>query len=59
MKLFGRAIVDPDQEFLPKYTDELYDGKFLVSLGLENTRKWIPRIGNLKKFYILELKERT
>lgn len=58
MRLFGRAIFAPDQGFFPKYTDGLYDGKFLVSAGLENTRKWIPRIGNPKKFYVVELKER-
>ena len=57
MRLFGKAIFAPNQGFFPKYTDGLYDGKFLVSPGLENTRKWIPRIGNPKKFYILKLKE--
>lgn len=56
MRLFGKAIYAPNQGFFPKYTDGLYDGKFLVSAGLENTRKWIPRIGNPKKFYILDLK---
>ena len=59
MRLFGRAIFAPDQGFFPKYTNSLYDGKFLVSVGLENTRKWIPRIGNPKKFYVVELKERV
>lgn len=38
MRLFGRAIFVPDQGFFPKYTDGLYDGKFLVSVRLENTR---------------------
>lgn len=59
MRLFGRAIFALDQGFFPKYTDGLYDGKFLVSAGLENTRKWIPRIGNPKKFYLLEERKRV
>lgn len=59
MKLFGKAIYAPNQGFFPKYTDGLYDGKFLVSAGLENTRKWIPRIGNPKKFYLLEVRKRA
>lgn len=57
IRLFNHGIFAPDQGFLPKYTDGLYDNRFLVSAGLENTRKWIPRLGNPYKVYIVELRE--
>ena len=46
-RIAGRGFYAPGQGFFPKYTRGLYDdGRFLVSAGLTNTQKLIPRIGN-------------
>ena len=46
-RIAGHGIYAPGQGLFPKYTHGLYDnGRFLVSAGLTNTQRLIPRIGN-------------
>ena len=49
IRLFGRSIFAPAQGFLPKYTGGVHKGPFgrlVISRGLANTVRLIPRIGN-------------
>lgn len=54
-RLFGRAVYAPGQGILPRYTSGFYEGRLLVSRGLCHTRRFIPRIGNLRELVILDL----
>lgn len=46
IRLFGRGLYAPGQGILPKYTSGIHDGRFIVSRGLANTAKPIPRLFN-------------
>lgn len=52
--LFGHAILSPGQGFFPKYTHGKY-GKMIVSSGLANSVKPIPRINNPTEIVLLHL----
>ncbi len=54
-QFFGRGIFAPGQGLFPRYTAGLYDGRLLVSRGLCQTRRYIPRIGNPRELLILDL----
>lgn len=51
----GQGIYAPGQGLLPRYTAGLYDGRLLVSRGLCNTHRWIPRFGNPRELVIVDL----
>ena len=53
IRIFGIPLYASVQGFFPKYIDGLYDNRLLVSNGVANTHKIIPRIGN--KPSIIEL----
>ncbi len=49
IRLFGRSIFAPAQGFWPKYTGGVHQGPYgrlVISRGLANTARLIPRIGN-------------
>ena len=49
IRLFGRSIFAPAQGFLPRYTGGVHKGphgRLVISRGLANTVRLIPRIGN-------------
>lgn len=46
VRLFGRGLFAPGQGLLPKYTSGIHDGRFVISRGLTNTAKPIPRLFN-------------
>ena len=45
-RFFGRGVFAPGQGILPKYTSGAHDGRFVISRGLCNTAKPIPRLFN-------------
>ena len=45
IRLFGRGLFAPDQGILPKLTKGVYK-KMIISAGLSNTAKPIPRLFN-------------
>ena len=52
----GRGFYAPGQGLLTKHTHGLYDhGRFLVSAGLTNTQKLIPRLGNPTELVLIRL----
>ena len=56
IRLFGRGLFAPGQGFFPKLTKGFcFDNRLLVSTGLANTARFIPRIGNPTELVILEI----
>ncbi len=45
-RIFGRAVYAPHQGFFPKYTSGLHDNKLLISRGVVNNLRFIPRLFN-------------
>ena len=57
MRLFGKALFSPGQGILPKYTRGVYDGKLVVSAGLANTVRWLPRLGNPTELVFIDIEK--
>lgn len=55
--LFGRGLFAPGQGVLPKYTFGVHDGRFVISRGLCNTAKPIPRLFNPKEIVIIDIEK--
>ena len=55
IRLFGRGLYSPGQGWFPKYTGGVYDGKLVVSRGLANTAKPIPRLFNPTEIVYVKL----
>jgi len=45
IRFFGRGLFAPGQSFFPKYTQGVWDNRFIISRGLANTA-FFPRINN-------------
>lgn len=58
-RFFGRGIFSPGQGLFPRYTAGLYHGRLLVSRGLCQTNRFIPRIFNPRELVIATLAPRT
>ena len=55
--LFGRGLFAPGQGVLPKYTAGTHDGRFVISRGLCNTAKPIPRLFNPREIVIIDIEK--
>lgn len=56
IRLFGRGLFAPGQGILPKYTKGLHDGRFIISAGLANTARLIPRFNNPTELVYVDIK---
>ena len=54
-RLFGRGVFAPGQGLFPRYTSGLYENRLLLSRGMVNATKGIPRINNRPELLILHL----
>lgn len=45
-RIFGRGVYAPDQHLFPKYTSGVHEGRLVISRGVVNTVKPIPRFFN-------------
>lgn len=54
-RIFGRGIFAPGQGLFPRYTSGLYDGRLIVSRGLCQTHRYIPRLFNSRELVLLTL----
>lgn len=54
-RLFGRGAFAPGQGLLPRYTSGMYENRLLVSRGMVNATKGVPRINNRPELLILHL----
>ena len=51
----NRGLYAPGQGLFPKYTSGYIDNKFIISRGLANTAKVIPRVNNNPEIVILNM----
>ncbi|HPE95528.1 MAG TPA: metallophosphoesterase, partial [Bacillota bacterium] len=58
IRLFGRGLFAPGQGVFPKYTSGVYDNRLVVSRGLSNTAKLIPRLWNSPELVYITLQGR-
>ena len=54
-RIFGRGVFAPGQGLFPRYTAGLYHGRLLVSRGLCQTNRFIPRICNPRELMMVTL----
>ena len=54
IRLFNKGIFAPGQGFFPKYSKGQY-GNMIVSAGLTNTARFIPRINNPCELVIIDI----
>ena len=54
-RFFGRGVFAPGQGLFPRYTSGLYEHRLLVSRGMVNAAKGIPRINNRPELLIVRL----
>ncbi|WP_270816067.1 metallophosphoesterase [Hungatella effluvii] len=55
IRLFGHGLYAHGQGFFPKYTSGIYNEKMIVSRGLANTSKRVPRKNNPTELVYVEL----
>ncbi len=46
IRLGSQGLFAPNQGFFPKWTAGVYEKRLVISRGLANTARWIPRLGN-------------
>ena len=54
-RFFGQGVFAPGQGVFPKYTAGVHDGRFVISCGLCNTAKPIPRLFNPTELVIIDV----
>ena len=60
IRIRKRGLFAPDQGLFPRYVSGLYDDRMLVSRGIANVAKHIPRINNAREvIYIYLLPENS
>lgn len=59
IRIFGRGLFAPGQGILPKYTHGLHDGRLIVSAGLANTVRFLPRWGNPTELVYIAINPQT
>ena len=57
IRIFDRGVFYPDGGFFPDYTKGVFDNRLVVSAGLSNTARIIPRINNPTELVIIEIGE--
>ncbi len=55
IRLAGRGLYAPGQGILPKYTAGGYENRLVVSPGVTNTVRLIPRLGNPRQLVVIRL----
>ena len=55
IRFFGRGLLAPGQGFFPKYTSGVHENRLVISRGLANTGKIIPRLFNETELVVIKL----
>ena len=55
-RFFDRGVFAPGQGIFPKYTSGMYDNRLIVSRGLGDSHRGIPRINNSFEFIVLQIR---
>lgn len=58
IRIFNRGVFYPDGGFFPDYTRGVYENRLVVSTGLSNTAKLIPRLNNPTELVIVETEKK-
>lgn len=54
IRIFGRGLFAPGQGFLPKLTSGVHEGRLVISRGLSNTARIIPRLFNPREIVYIQ-----
>jgi predicted MPP superfamily phosphohydrolase len=57
-RIFGRGVYAPDQPLFPKYTSGLHEDRLIISRGVANSAKPIPRFFNPCEVVIISVKSK-
>ena len=57
-RIFGRGVYAPDQHLFPKYTSGLHEGRLVISRGVANTTRPIPRFFNPREVVIISVQSK-
>ena len=55
IRLFGRGVLAPGQGLFPCYTSGVHEARLVISRGLANTAKLVPRLFNETELVIIKL----
>ena len=55
IRIFDRGVYYPDGGFFPKYTKGVFENRLVVSAGLSNTARLIPRLNNPTEIVFIEV----
>lgn len=55
-RIFGRGVYAPDQPLFPKYTSGVHENRLVISRGVVNSVKPIPRFFNPCELVMIEVK---
>ena len=56
IRLFGRGLYAPDQGVLPRYTSGVIDNRMVISRGLSNQYRFVPRFNNAPELVLITVK---
>lgn len=59
IRIFNQGLFAPGQGVLPRYTKGMHDGRFIISAGLANTVRFLPRWGNPTELVYIEINPQT
>ena len=54
-RIFGRGVYAPDQHLFPKYTSGLHENRLIISRGVSNTTRPIPRFFNPREVVVISV----
>ena len=57
-RIFGRGVFAPHQGLFPKYTSGMHDDRLIISRGVVNNAKPIPRLFNPCEIILINLKSK-
>ena len=55
-RIFGRGVYAPDQHLFPKYTSGVHEGRLVISRGVANTARPIPRLFNPCEVVVINIR---
>ncbi len=57
-RIFGRGVYAPDQSLFPRYTSGVHDGRLIISRGVANTVRPIPRFFNPREVVMISVERK-
>ncbi|MBE6693278.1 MAG: hypothetical protein E7589_00735 [Ruminococcaceae bacterium] len=57
-RIFGRGVYAPDQSLFPKYTSGVHENRLVISRGVSNSARPIPRFFNPREVVIITVQSK-